>query len=74
MNLCNNWRNLCINSSNYCINCGRKLCLDTDNLVAIIYDGGSMGDKNDGTLVVTEDIFQYLTLRIGIKGTGSLVE
>ena len=45
-----------------------------NNLVAIIYNGCTMCDKNDRTMVVAKYILQHLTLRIGIKGTGSLIQ
>ena len=43
-------------------------------LVAIVDDGGPVGDKDDGLIVVLQQIVEQLTLGLRIEGAGGLVE
>ena len=45
-----------------------------ENLVAIINHSLTVSDKDDCTLTILKDVFQNFSLRIRIKGAGSLVK
>ena len=46
----------------------------SEHLVAIVHDRWTMCNENDRLLVVCENIFQKLALRVWIKSRGGLVE
>ena len=42
--------------------------LQFQHLVAVIHDGGTVGDEDNGLMMVGENVFQQLPLSVGVKG------